>query len=104
MVKCLTCGGWVWSLGRHKCWPVWRVWSDGDEDGAVEVRATDAGTAAEIWALDSDMSGDYSIIGGGEEIVLVGDPAGLIQRFLVTGEPIPTYYAAFVKLENGDGL
>jgi len=100
---CETCGEFAHSR-THKCPPIWLVWcpEDGETiDDSRKVRATDAGEAVEKWAeLDDEESAAYRIVGGQEARVCVvpaDDKARAPQRFAVSGEAVPQYYASEVE-------
>lgn len=86
----------------HVCPPRWLVWNTdqgGTEEFASHVYARSAEGAAELWAeQDDSTSADYLIVKGLVVIVNVKkDPDGPIERFTVTGETVPHYYAEPVK-------
>lgn len=99
MSLCRTCGGWDPPLfgGAHVCPPTWLVWRDEDgclQEDADEVCATSAESAVEKWADENDGPNDSEIIRGNECAVLVClAQGGPTERFIVSGEVVPSYTA-----------
>lgn len=97
-LHCKTCNEFIIFPDRHKCAPVWKVWPNHYEEAdAWEIRAYDAGNAAEKWAERYGNGGDYTIIGGSEETVTVMGEDGIKKQFKVSGETVPNYYAVEEK-------
>lgn len=68
-------------------------------DNAYRVKAFDAEHAAKSWAERYDSDGNHSIVGGAEVVVFVAlDQDGSTpERFEVSGEVNPVYYARSLK-------
>ena len=97
--RCPTCQEYAW-LRRHKCAPVWLVFTEDrheDWDEADKVYATDAEQAAEKWAERDDCdSAEYSIVAGSDVAVQVrrlDEPDSDPVWWTVTGESVPQYHA-----------
>lgn len=76
------------------------VWeAEYGRDNAYKVEAFDAKHAARRWAERYDSDGDYSVVGGAEVVVFVAlDQDGSTpERFVVSGEVNPVYYARSLK-------
>lgn len=89
---------------RHKCQPLFYVWSEenGDESTARKIYALNQKDAAEKWAerYDAD-SAEYLIVSGNDEIVCVrpeGQPG--VFKLRVSGASVPEYRAEYVKLSE----
>lgn len=80
----------------------YRVWTD-DEDGAMEIPATDPECAAVLYVeLYDQGDGDYPVASVGEKIrVSAQDPEGQVLHFDVHGFWDPTYVAYQVE-ESGE--
>lgn len=95
--RCSTCGEWGF-VRSHRCPPRWEVYcpSQGDEpDDARDIFGSSAEEAVEKWAERHDSGGDYTIVGGSEETVMVrkADSEDPWVAFVVTGETVPEYHA-----------
>lgn len=66
----------------------------GDEGHPIE--ALTSRYAAERFGEYFDAQGDYAIVGGGEETVIVESPDGTREEFIVTAEAVPVYSASKV--------
>lgn len=93
---CKKCGQFD-PVDRHRCPPIYLVWSkewySEDEEGR-RVYAYSHGVAAEIWAAWSDDDGDYTIVSGSPATVRVTrEDTGEVKWFEVTGESVPSYNA-----------
>jgi len=87
----------------HVCPPVW--WIEHKEwygDELIKVYEVDEEEAAKRWAGESDSGGDYTIIGGSEETIIVYDNPGGIggKVFEVSGEMVREYHAEEKKPEE----
>lgn len=72
------------------------VWDEDEgEENGCEIDACDHEDAATCWAeVDDSESAEYRICGKGHCPTLsVRDALGRIERFRVTGECVPAYYA-----------
>jgi hypothetical protein len=96
----------TWEKDQHKCAPYWMVWSiDAGQsvDDCTGVYARDEQEAVEIWAEREDSKGDYTIIGGDEETVMVCRMVGTTPseesatRYIVSGETVSEYHARKVE-------
>ena len=77
----------------HTCHPEWEIWTEDDcREGALTVRTATAEQAAEKWGEIYD-NGDYTIIGGDPETVLVARAGADPVKFSVSAEAVATYYA-----------
>lgn len=100
---CRVCGKADWNDGRHRCPPKWEVEVDygrkGERawEGSRTVRAGDEESAAEEWADRYDSYGDYTIVGGAEQVIRIrpasSDDDAAWKVFRVTGEHVPRYRA-----------
>ncbi len=74
-----------------------KVWCPDDGETADQfsrnVEAHDAQDAAAEWAQQDDAYGDYTIIKGGDKVVMVACPDHPPRRFVVSGESVARYYA-----------
>ncbi len=99
---CPKCGAWIlFNTASHSCAPLWLVWcpySYQDEANARKIRASDARAAAENWAHEDDhSSAEYRIVGGQDATVCVkAVDSDKVQRFIVSGEAVPSYTARAV--------
>jgi hypothetical protein len=96
MTWCKKCNEFMMYPERHQCPPTFEVCQpDCDPDYWETIMAKDAGLAAEKWAEADDCnSAEYLIIGGDDATVLVrklGEQE--TQKFIVTAEAVPEYYA-----------
>jgi hypothetical protein len=96
--RCPTCSEWAWTK-RHRCKPVWLVFTEDrheDWDEADRVYATDAQEAAEKWAEQDDCdSAEYSIVAGTDAAVQVrrlDEPDTDPVWWVVSGESVPQYH------------
>lgn len=91
---CSTCKSYSWL--PHICPPLWGCRMEWEEE-FQEIYAIDAETAATKYAdLYDCEGGEYAILSRrrpGDDICIVSDQDGYIQRFLISAEAIPTYYA-----------
>ena len=98
MPYCKLCGKWALNLEYHKCPPIFEVCQpDYDDDCWAKIYAIDAEEAAENWA-EKDDEEECSIVGGEPATVLVrklGEEK--TEKFVVSGEAIPHYYATLEK-------
>jgi hypothetical protein len=79
--------------------PAFKVWDElnSDEESAADVTAYDAEMAAIEYA-DQDTDGNVDGIYFNRDVaLLVRDESGKLQRYLVSAESEPVYYAALSK-------
>lgn len=96
----MECGRHHWDGEPHA--PAFEVVEEefGFEEGVeLRFRAISAEEAAEKWADHDDCaSSEYDIVSGDSEpIVLVRDADGVITRWRVTGEAVPSYHATAIE-------
>lgn len=65
----------------------------GEVEGWEEVFAMDAESAAEKEAERRDSDGDYTIVRHGEAEIWTRDHAGVIEKWDIRAESVPTYHA-----------
>lgn len=82
-----------------KTFLVWCPDMGSEREDACEIEAHDHGSAAEKWAEQEDSySAEYSIVSGRETpIVCVAEGDEPEQRFRVSGEAVPHYYAHAIR-------
>lgn len=101
---CTRCGSLLretFLSGAKTCSCVaYRIWREEDgDDGEAHAATVYAHTpcgAAETWAERDDIaSAEYAIAGKGQSVVVCIEPVagGPIERWRVTGEILPSYYA-----------
>jgi hypothetical protein len=93
---CKRCGRYVWDqVCRCQRFEVAIPWKDSVNDvDWSEVYATEAEYAAEKYAERSDCEGDYTIIRNGEGDVWVRDSEGVVTKWHIEAESVPTYSAS----------
>lgn len=93
--QCPACKEWPTFPDRHKCPPVWEVRIDSThDDDWREFYARHADEAAEKAGEEYDTGGDYYLVRGNTieaEVRLKG--AAEIERYEISAESIPRYYA-----------
>lgn len=71
-----------------------------DDDYFCTIHATDPEDAAQRFAEQHDEGGDYTIVGGSPEVVIVQDARGRRTRWRVSGETVAVYHAEEVEEEE----
>lgn len=61
------------------------------------IRANDPEEAAVRFAEQFDSGGDYTIMGGSDQVVFVLDAYGKLSKWRVSGEAIPSYHAREIE-------
>lgn len=95
--QCKICNKWGY-VDTHKCPPIWQtycLWGNEtpDEEEWNEYYARYPDEAAEL-AGEAYDSEEYHLLSGSELEVLVRNPETKeIQKYTVTGESVPKYYA-----------
>lgn len=96
---CTTCGNWMMFPKSHRCPPAFQVlcadekWDDDEWAWASTYYAHDAEAAAEKFAEDYDSNGDYTCVSGNDLTVDVRNAEGVVTRWTVHGESVPSYSA-----------
>lgn len=97
---CRTCGFYDWEHPKDGCPPAYMMWRPENaetEADAKKIHGTSPEDAIERWADRDDADGDYCIVNGSEATVMVKDSVGVVTRWVVSGEAVPTYTAREAK-------